>query len=245
MSGNNQCPRDQALLAKGAGALTEDVCPTCQGRFLDAAALRRLLVEIMGIPEHVLHELAREGAQKLTCPSCASRMTETWARGVQVDLCRGCGGGWLDGGELQRLAKDTVGEVRVDTPVLVAADGAGAPTSSSSSSGLELGERGAPQPMRFAVHCVNCDAVLDLTKVNWLVNTRPWCPTCAKPYSGLLSGFGSSIVTVLFELFTSRSLLFRLFDDRTGAPWDKQPDVLRIAPDDADKYFGAFYRRQR
>jgi Zn-finger nucleic acid-binding protein len=221
------CPRDGGRLSAGTGALGEDICGACQGRLLDAAAARRLFVEIMGIPEHVLFELAREGAQRIACPLCGTRMTECWARGVLVDLCRGCGAGWLDGGELTRLARDLIEEVRVQA---------------------EQSERAPARPaVRFEVLCVNCDMPLDLTKTNWLINTRPWCPPCAAPYAGVLANAGGSLISALFNFFSDMLFFSRWHRRGVVAPgsWHKSPDVLRIAPSDADKYFGAFYRFAR
>jgi hypothetical protein len=216
-----KCPRDDSSLNDGAGALGEDVCGTCQGRFLDAQATRRLFVDVMGIPEHILFELAREGAHKIKCPACATSMTEGFARGVQVDLCRGCGASWLDGGELTRLARDIIEEV-------------------------DVASRAQAPGWRFHVLCVNCDQPLNLSTTNWLINTRPWCPTCAAPYSGLLGMFGAtSLVTAMINfvvgMLTTRPHMPSYGEGR----WAKNPDVLRVSPKDADKYFGSFFTRVR
>ena len=37
------------------------------------------------------------------CPNCTSAMSEVSRRGVFVDVCPNCRGGWLDGGELEKL----------------------------------------------------------------------------------------------------------------------------------------------
>ncbi len=38
------------------------------------------------------------------CPKCGSSLTEITFRGVKVDKCFGCGGVYLDDGELEQLA---------------------------------------------------------------------------------------------------------------------------------------------
>jgi Zn-finger nucleic acid-binding protein len=184
-----------------------------------------LFVDVMGIPEHVLFELAREGAHKIACPACATTMTECFARGVQVDLCRGCGASWLDGGELTRLARDIVDEVKVASRA-----------------------QPAGQQFRFHVLCVNCDQPLNLSTTNWLINTRPWCPTCAKPYAGLLGMVdATSVMTALINFVTGMFVGQSVAGQSTelDGRWAKQPDVLRVVPADADKYFGSFFTRVR
>lgn len=39
------------------------------------------------------------------CPKCSTRLRQATVRGVQVDECPGCGGLWLDKGELEAIAK--------------------------------------------------------------------------------------------------------------------------------------------
>lgn len=222
-----RCPRDEAILTARAGALGEDVCPQCQGRFLEAAEARRLFSDMMGIPEHILFELAREGTTRIACPACATKMTECFARGVQVDLCRGCGGAWLDSGELTRLAREIIDEVKV------------AP-------GLELDDTPkVAQQVRFEVLCVNCDRPLNLRKTNWLINTRPWCPECAAPYNGFTGMLGGATIVSGLIGFILGMLTARSRRSYGHGRWVKNPDVLRIAPEDAEKYFGAFFTRVR
>ncbi|MBI1946850.1 MAG: zf-TFIIB domain-containing protein [Deltaproteobacteria bacterium] len=233
------CPRDGTDLRRGSGALAEDVCPRCHGRLLDTATSQRLFVDILGIRAEVLLELARAGVPRGPCPSCDARIAEVRARGVLVDLCPSCGCSWLDGGELARLAKDVVEEIRVGE---AAPDGSGLE--------LDLSKHVEREPVRFQVLCVNCDATLDLTKTNWLINTRPWCPSCARPYVGIGSllplpggwfGFFAGV------LLSSRSVWFRLWRAATdaGEPLSRTPDVLRIVPKDAEQYFASFFVRAR
>lgn len=233
------CPRDGSTLQAGTGSLAEDVCGQCQGRFLDNGATHRLFVELLGIHADILMELARTGVPRAACPGCASRMSEVRARGVIVDLCPGCGGAWLDGGELARLARDIVEEIRVQP---AAPDGSGLE--------LDLTPRATLADLRFHVLCVSCDTPLDLGKVNWLVNTRPWCPTCAEPYTGLTSLFSGRFG--LAGLWSLLGLIGRNSWSRMGrvlagesSPLNCSPDVLRIAPEDAERFFGSFFVRAR
>ena len=40
------------------------------------------------------------------CPKCAAQLVEVHYHGVELDKCSGCGGVWLDVGELERVAED-------------------------------------------------------------------------------------------------------------------------------------------
>jgi rubrerythrin len=43
-------------------------------------------------------------AQAMICPRCGQTLQERVAHGVTVDECPGCGGLWLDKGEIEALA---------------------------------------------------------------------------------------------------------------------------------------------
>lgn len=108
----NLCPRcpaseEGSALAPGFGALHEDVCPRCQGRFLPAPAVERVLVDEHGLSTAVLREMVALFAsrERLPCPGCGSKLSPIQVRGVRIDLCTGCGGAWLDAGELTRLGE--------------------------------------------------------------------------------------------------------------------------------------------
>lgn len=38
------------------------------------------------------------------CPKCGAALIEVSYKGVDIDKCSGCGGVWLDTGELERIA---------------------------------------------------------------------------------------------------------------------------------------------
>lgn len=140
-----RCPRcgpDHVLL-DGYGALHDAVCGGCQGRFLDAEALERVVVEEHGIPKAMLVELAAFfGGRALRCPGCSAAMKPITIRGTQLDLCTGCGGCWCDAGELHRLSQGRHEEVQAPHALVqgavvdetVAADEAAATRSAPTSS---------------------------------------------------------------------------------------------------------------
>jgi Zn-finger nucleic acid-binding protein len=56
-------------------------------------------------------QVACEGAPKRTCPRCECvkmrRFFYSAKRQVEIDQCGGCGGTWLDNGELQKIRAET------------------------------------------------------------------------------------------------------------------------------------------
>jgi Zn-finger nucleic acid-binding protein len=99
-----------------------DVCPKCQGVWLDNGEVRRL-VRHLSVPEFSsVDELfkawevsERQGTtpidfwveDKLTCPKEGAQMQKHYFAGshIGVDHCLICKGFWLDGGELQAVAR--------------------------------------------------------------------------------------------------------------------------------------------
>jgi Zn-finger nucleic acid-binding protein len=41
----------------------------------------------------------------MTCPRCSNELRAQRREGVEIDVCRQCGGIWLDRGELDRLTQ--------------------------------------------------------------------------------------------------------------------------------------------
>ena len=121
------CPRCRTLLSAGDGALLEDVCGACHGRFLPAAATERVVVEELGVDRATLKEIAELfSGLRVPCPGCTTAMRPLRLHGVLVDLCFACGGLWLDGGELTSLTAGRYAEVGGTTPPVLEL---GAPTS--------------------------------------------------------------------------------------------------------------------
>src|SRR3954466_981986 len=110
-----RCPRctSSPPLAVGYGALREDVCGTCNGRFLAPDAVERVVVDENGISHATLRELITlfKAKDRIACPSCATKMSPLVVHDVRVDLCTGCGGPWLDAGELTKLAHGRYAEL--------------------------------------------------------------------------------------------------------------------------------------
>lgn len=89
-----------------AGALDDHGCSKCHGRFLSPAGAERLLEGELGVTKEALRGLVRaiQGARdRVVCPSCGHRMSLARVNGVECDVCTGCGGLWLDAGELHAL----------------------------------------------------------------------------------------------------------------------------------------------
>lgn len=92
-------------LERLGGELEEHACPSCRARFLPREGVERLVEQELGITRDMLRELTRYFVgERRPCPSCRSRMSAVRLKGVMADLCQGCGGLWLDQGELTQLS---------------------------------------------------------------------------------------------------------------------------------------------
>jgi Zn-finger nucleic acid-binding protein len=102
-----RCPRCQTpSLTRVGGELDEMRCTTCDGRFISAHGTERLIEGELGLDRDLLRDL--EGffsGERLTCPSCRSKMSPMRIKGEHVDLCTGCGGFWFDAGELASVSQ--------------------------------------------------------------------------------------------------------------------------------------------
>ena len=98
-----KCPRCAAGLKPPHIPLARWQCFGCNGVWLAADEFTPLLAEI-GLGVEHLHEMAqRFGGEAMTCPACQRRMEGAQLKGAMVDVCHGCGGCWVDGGELATL----------------------------------------------------------------------------------------------------------------------------------------------
>ncbi len=89
------------------------MCSRCGGRFLPPEITDRVVVDELGMEREILREVAELfSGLKLPCPGCRGLMRPLRLRGVHVDLCFGCGGLWLDSGELEALSSGRHAEVR-------------------------------------------------------------------------------------------------------------------------------------
>lgn len=94
--------------------VTVDVCPECEGEFLDEGEIKRLTGD-RDLHELLTEYLAKEAESELVCPNCGGLMDAELVPfedgDVEVDACHECHGLWLDDGELAKLQR---AEVDVD-----------------------------------------------------------------------------------------------------------------------------------
>ncbi len=118
-----QCPRCTAELQNRveAGITVED-CPSCTGMWFDGDELTEYLGQHLPQLEHVdpklrQKALMKENVSAIACPRCSSvldRIHYAYASPIELDECGGCGGVWIDAGELNaiyayRLAQKSAG----------------------------------------------------------------------------------------------------------------------------------------
>ncbi len=101
--GGRLCPRcrkDLFLVERGGERL--DVCHSCSGIWFDKDELAVVLgkestVELLvGITKELKGE-------NLLCPNCRETMSTKEVYDVFVDICRECGGIWMDKGETEKI----------------------------------------------------------------------------------------------------------------------------------------------
>lgn len=99
-----KCPRcaGRELAAMDLlGGIEVDACSTCNGMFFEQGEMGTYLKFSKDVPNH--KELLAAGTPGCTCPACKAQMKEIRyvpGKDLLVDLCEGCGGVWLDGGEV-------------------------------------------------------------------------------------------------------------------------------------------------
>ncbi len=79
-----------------------DECPKCDGLWLDAGELDKLLRD-KKIADYLTKDIGTQSKSKLICPRCGGLMDIEAADEVEVDVCLTCNGVWLDAGELEDL----------------------------------------------------------------------------------------------------------------------------------------------
>jgi|GEM_PF-1849671 len=106
------CP-GQKLVAN-VGHLHESVCGHCSGRFLPRDAVEQLVGGEMGLSVADLRD--RIGDKRTqACPSCRTSMAPVMLDDTIGELCPGCGGMWLDSGELSALSLGRYDEIDAET----------------------------------------------------------------------------------------------------------------------------------
>lgn len=101
------CPKCcEPSLERIGGPLDELACAYCGGRFLSPLGTERLVEHELGLQKDFLRTLVGFFAgARLSCPGCKSRTSPMRLKGVTADLCTGCGGLWLDAGELNVISE--------------------------------------------------------------------------------------------------------------------------------------------
>ena len=79
-----------------------DICPKCQGVWLDTDELGKLLKD-RKLTNYLTKHIGTKTESKLVCPRCGGLMDLETADDVEVDVCLTCHGVWLDEGELDSL----------------------------------------------------------------------------------------------------------------------------------------------
>ena len=114
------CPRCRESLREHiyASHVRAEECPQCLGVWLDDGELKQ--IEKAAEHDNVnLQEVIDRAAQRsprsmldewpvIGCPKCGAKMLKREAHycpGVIIDICSSCRGVWLDGGEVQEIAK--------------------------------------------------------------------------------------------------------------------------------------------
>ncbi len=110
------CPRcaGTALTQQKIDEVTIDRCPKCQGMWLDALELEKLLNLR---PSELLADDSKFAAstaagERLSCPVCKGspliKLNSLHRPGTILDSCTVCYGTWVDAGELSRLAGTSI-----------------------------------------------------------------------------------------------------------------------------------------
>lgn len=111
------CPAcDRQLSEVQVGAVAVDVCQGgCGGLWFDAFELQRVDEQHEAAGEHLVNirrdpKLRVDHSRKRACPRCdgvnLKRHFFSPKIKVEVDVCPGCAGYWLDAGELEKIRLD-------------------------------------------------------------------------------------------------------------------------------------------
>jgi uncharacterized protein len=105
-----RCPRDKSVLVgTDYKRVTIDYCPYCNGSWLDKTELAQITRKERDVLS--LHEgdsIESLPTSPFSCPRCGGSLKITHYTGekeVEIDICTGCGGIWLDTDELKEILK--------------------------------------------------------------------------------------------------------------------------------------------
>jgi Zn-finger nucleic acid-binding protein len=79
-----------------------DVCPKCNGIWLDKGELGKVLKD-RKLADYLTKHIGTKSRSPMVCPRCGMTMDIEKADDIEVDVCLNCGGVWLDEGELLGL----------------------------------------------------------------------------------------------------------------------------------------------
>jgi len=79
-----------------------DICPKCNGTWLDPGELKRLLKDNK-LADYLSKNVGTKSDSQLICPRCKGLMDIETAEDIEVDVCIKCNSVWLDAGELESL----------------------------------------------------------------------------------------------------------------------------------------------
>lgn len=106
------------MAAEQRDAVDFDRCSSCGGVWIERYGLA-LIMDRAG-REHERDwtgrraEIDRGRETGVCCSVCGEKLIARWTRGVELDVCRGCGGLFLDPSELETLRADARREARRD-----------------------------------------------------------------------------------------------------------------------------------
>ncbi len=114
-----RCPCDNAALESQVyeGDVKVDVCPSCQGMWLDKGELEQIeeiqerdySEELKRLPDLIgsAYEMARQKMLPvICCPKCGAEMSNheyAYCSQIMIDVCPKCEGIWLNKGEIEAL----------------------------------------------------------------------------------------------------------------------------------------------
>lgn len=113
MTMDRECPRcaverndrvelEERTVDAERGTVTADVCPECDGVFLDKGEVKKATGHAE-LDKLLTKYLGADADSPMVCPSCGDVMDAEDAAGVELDVCLSCHGVWADAGEIEAL----------------------------------------------------------------------------------------------------------------------------------------------